>query len=819
MFLKDHGKTALVWKDLKISYETLVKNVDYYSGLFESAKTKKVAIFAENSLDWVYAFYASWKNDCIAVPIDYMSTSDEVAYILNDCKPEIIFCSNETYKTVESALQTVTYDQKVLKFEDIDIRNAPSVNSVFPEPDKDKTALIIYTSGTTGSPKGVMLSFDNILANVEAVSDYVNIYTSDRNVMVLLPLHHTFPLIGSMIAPLSVGSTIAFAPSMAAEDIMETLQNNAIAIIIGVPRFYNLIRKGIMDKINKSAVTKTLFKLAEKIDSRAFSKVLFKTVQQKFGGNVHFMVCGGAAIDDEVARDYKTLGFEILPGYGMTEAAPMISFTRPGRWKIGSAGERMMTNEIRITDEGEITAKGRNVMQGYYNRKEETDEILKDGWLYTGDLGRLDKDGHLVITGRKKEIIILPNGKNVNPVEVEFKILNMSAYINEIGVFLKGDTLQAAIYPDFARIQEDGLLNIEEIFRQEIINKYNSQVSPYKRITNFSILKEELPKTRLGKVKRFMLPSLSEDTRSERQRGEEPDFEEYKIIKQFLNEEAGREVYHDDHIEIDLGLDSLGKVSLQVFLNSTFGVDIKEEEFMQYPTIEKLALVVRDEKVKIDVETVNWGDILREKLDINLPKSWFTHNLFKNTSRVFLNLYFRLKGEGTENLPESPFILAPNHQSFFDGLFVVSFLKNKQMKKTYFYAKEKHVSKKWLKFIADRNNVIIMDINKDLKISLQKMAAALKKGKNIIIFPEGTRSKDGHIGSFKKTFAILSRELNVPVVPVTIRGAFEALPSGSHFPKPFKKIFVKFHSPVYPENHTYESLKEAVYQKMSKYLG
>ena len=208
---------------------------------------------------------------------------------------------------------------------------------------------------------------------------------------------------------------------------------------------------------------------------------------------------------------------------------------------------------------------------------------------------------------------------------------------------------------------------------------------------------------------------------------------------------------------------------------------------------------------------------LKRQLDLELPKSWFTHNIMKNAAKVFLKLYFRLKGEGLENIPDGPFILAPNHQSFFDGLFVAVFLKNKLMKQTYFYAKEKHVKNKLLKFVAAKSNVIVMDLT-DLKTSLQKMAEVLKRGRNVIIFPEGTRTQNGEIGDFKKTFAILSRELNVPIVPVAISGAYDALPRGTVFPKPWKKINVKFLKPILPENHSYDSLKEIVQSKVSEQL-
>ncbi|MCK5075507.1 MAG: AMP-binding protein [Calditrichia bacterium] len=818
MFLKPHNNTAISYKKEKISYKQLIDQAIGFSLLYESETTKRVAIFSENRPEWIYTFYSAWKNGATVVPIDFMSTPDEIAYILNDCQPEVIFCSKETKATLKKALEQVTHNTKLFVFEEIKPVDSITNDKTFSTPDLNETAVIIYTSGTTGSPKGVMLSYENLLANIDAVSQEVKVYAAAERVMILLPLHHIFPLLGSMAAPLYVGGTVAISPSITSEDIMATLQDNKISIIIGVPRFYNLIYKGVMDKINANPIAKALYKVADLAHSKALSKALFKTVHQKFGGSLKYLVCGGAAIDKKVARGYQILGFEMLEGFGMTEAAPMITFTRPGKVMVGSAGQAMPCTKIEIRN-GEIVASGKNIMQGYYNRPEETAEVLKDGWLYTGDLGYLDKKGFIHITGRKKEIVVLPNGKNVNPAEVEIHIERLGDFIKEIGVFMKDDILQAVIYPDEKKLEEKEITNIGQVFRDEVIDKYNKSVSPYKRIMKFSITKEELPKTRLGKIRRFMLASLIEEKTKKKSTSQQPDFEEYVIIKDFLEKHTEKNIDPEDHLEFDIALDSLDKVSFMEFLNSTFGVQLEEKKLMAYETILKLSEYIKTSKVKQKVEAINWSGILKQTKDLHLPKTWFTNNLIKNTSKIIFKSYFRLKGEGTNNIPEGPVILAPNHQSYFDGLFVAVFLKNKLMKKTYFYAKEKHIRKRWVKFIADRNNVIIMDINRDLKASIQKMASLLKEKRNIIIFPEGTRSQDGNLGKFKKTFAILSRELNVPVVPISIKGAFDALPKGKKLPRPFKKIKVKFLEPVYPENHSYDSLTELVYNKIAKGLA
>ena len=179
-------------------------------------------------------------------------------------------------------------------------------------------------------------------------------------------------------------------------------------------------------------------------------------------------------------------------------------------------------------------------------------------------------------------------------------------------------------------------------------------------------------------------------------------------------------------------------------------------------------------------------------------------------SKYLYKVYFRLTYSGLQNIPKAPCIIAPNHQSFFDAFIIASLLKRRTFSKTYFYAKEKHIKQRWLKYLAGRNNIIIVDLNNDLRLSIQKMAMALQNNRNIIIFPEGTRTKTGEVGQFKETFAILSRELGVPVVPVAIKGAWHAFPPGSKFPKPFKQIEVDFLRPVYPGNESYQAISEEV---------
>jgi long-chain acyl-CoA synthetase len=285
LFLELHDKTALIWRDQTISYAGLQSHSAAFAELLPAEPGAHVAIFSENRLEWAYAFYAIWLRDDVVVPIDFMSAPDEVTYILNDCRPGVIFCSREKEAVLRQALSGAAYSPQIIIFEDQAAESVPlSEPLAFPDQSGNKTGVIIYTSGTTGTPKGVELTFDNLLANTISVSKDIPIYHSLQMVMILLPLHHILPLLGTLIAPLYIGATCAICPSMASEDIMRTLQDNHVSLIVGVPRFYNLIRKGIRDKINKSALAKALFALAEKIDSPKFSRLLFKKVHEKFGG-------------------------------------------------------------------------------------------------------------------------------------------------------------------------------------------------------------------------------------------------------------------------------------------------------------------------------------------------------------------------------------------------------------------------------------------------------------------------------------------------------------------------------------------------------
>jgi len=219
---------------------------------------------------------------------------------------------------------------------------------------------------------------------------------------------------------------------------------------------------------------------------------------------------------------------------------------------------------------------------------------------------------------------------------------------------------------------------------------------------------------------------------------------------------------------------------------------------------------IADNKLRHKIENLDWSQILKEDVSLKLPKTGILLPFVKSFLKLYFKIYFKFKGSGTENIPDGPCIITPNHQSYFDGMLVATLLSNKIARNSFFYAKKKHVNNALLRFLAGKNNIIVMDISKDLKESIQKLAEVLKMGKNIIIFPEGTRTKDGNLAEFKQMFAILSKELNIPIIPVAINGAFKALPTGGRIPRMFTRVSVQFLPSVNPENLNYKELSDKV---------
>ncbi len=807
-----------------VTYREMLQHVSVFGSYTKELNPKKTIIFSENRIGWVYAFFSVWQNRSIAVPVDATATVSDLEYIVRDCTPECMWVSEACEKVAREVVSHLDFEVKVFIINEVEKENANGAEVVTSTIDQtsyedNDIALIIYTSGTTGTPKGVMLTYKNLWANKAGVCDEVNVFNGKRRTLMLLPVHHVLPLMGTVIIPILQGDGIIICETLQGPDIMEALCRGKVGIFVGVPRLWQMLYSGIMKKINASFVARTLFKICKKAKNPKLSRIVFSSVHKKMGGHLDYCVCGGAALDKEIGEGLTALGINLLEGYGMTEMAPIIAFTRPGDYICGCAGLPLPSVECKIVN-GELCCKGNNLMKGYYNRPEETAQVIDtDGYLHTGDLAYLDEKGRVYLTGRTKEIIVLSNGKNVQPNEIEYKLEKFENRVKEAAVIQNGDMLMGIIVPNevWARNLSDE--EVEIALKKEVVEPYNLTVTNYKKLMSIFVYRGDLPRTKLDKLQRFKLKDIikskGEGVKNKVESVEEMT-NEMRILKEYIESEKNVVVHADDHLETDLAFDSLDKVGLQGFIEQTFGVDIQPE---MMTTLRSVAEKVESGKTHIDVNKMDWHEmLLANNSSLELPSTSLFYPLHSKTFKVFLKLNNRLKIVGENNVPKKgPFIIAPNHQSFIDGAIVVSGLSCKTLKNTYFYATEEHVKHPLLKAMAKRNNVILME-KRNLKNSILKLSEVLKQGKNVIIFPEGSRSFDGDMVPFKKTFAILSKELNVPVVPVCIRGAYGVLPRGSRWIKS-KKIEVEYLPPVMPKDgDTYESVSDKVRDSIQKVL-
>ncbi|WP_340695567.1 AMP-binding protein [Hydrogenobacter thermophilus] len=803
--LREWEKTAFIYGGVNITYKELTEKIKSLAHLLDITPDERIIIICENRPEWVYTLFAVWQRGGVVVPVDFMSSLQELEYILREIEPSAIFFSDTTQNVVTKAVENLGISPQLFNFDSI----APGEKKLerFTVRSLHDTALILYTSGTTGEPKGVMLSFKNILSNIKAI-EKLKIATERDITLALLPFHHSYPLMTTLLVPLYIGATVVFLEKPSSEEIIKALREHKVTILVGVPRLYQLLEKRINERISSSRLASLFFKLSGSLP-RSLRKILFWKVHKNLGGHLRFLVSGGAKLPLDTARFLDRLGFTVVEGYGLTETSPIVSFNPPWRIKLGSVGVPIEEVHVKIEHDGEVLVRGVNVMQGYFKKPEETKQAFKDGWFLTGDLGYMDEEGYLYITGRKKEIIVLSGGKNVNPEEVENLLMGKSDVVKDVGVLEVNGSLHALVVPDFEKVKERGILNIKEYIKWNVIDKANRELPEWKRITGFKLTDKELPKTRLGKLRRFLLPKLymSVEFKEEKEKVEIPYTQEWEVLSQYLFRLSGKKPTPSDHIEIDLGLDSLAKVELLSFIENAFGVRVEEEELSSHSILYQLVNFISEKKEKIQIAHVNWESILKSSLPYKLEHHPAVFKMGRLLLLLFFKLYNRLEVKNPHYLPNPPYILAPNHASYLDGFVMASALPETVAEETYFLGEEGYFKSPITSLFGKLAHVITVNLDKKLKESLQKTAWALRLGKIVVIFPEGARTRDGNLLPFKKGFAILSKELGVPVVPVAIVGTYESMSLRDRFPKP-KKIKVIFGKPINPEDRTYEEIVE-----------
>jgi len=411
--------------------------------------------------------------------------------------------------------------------------------------------------------------------------------------------------------------------------------------------------------------------------------------------------------------------------------------------------------------------------------------------------------------------------KEVNIPKIERTILKISNVVKEVAVFMHNNHLFALIYPDFQEAKNRKIIRIGNEIKWYAVEFYNMQAKNDQKIIGFQIVQTPLPKDAKGEVERSELEKfMQEQVLLYKKVENEPKDEVYQSIKNFLSTLTTEPITSSSHLELDLHLDSLNYIELFTFIEKSFGVDIDEAEFSQMMIMDALYHYVNEKKEKITITDINWKTILNEKISFDLIYSSLPVMIYKTLFLPLFKLYFSLKVSGSENFPKQPYIIAPSHQSMLDGFILAAALPYNVLSKTFFLAFQIVFDTKIMRLIMKNSQTIMIDVNKDLKISMQKSTVPLKNGQNLVIFPEGARSRDRELLEFKKFFAILSIELNIPVVPVVLDGTFESMPAGKLFPRP-SRVIIKYLDPIYPKGLSYDELaakvKEAIHEEMIKH--
>lgn len=529
-------KTTLGWKEFTYKGIGLLsrKLANYLINDLKLKKGEKLAILSESKPEYGACVFASVMAGLITVPLDIKLTKYELKSILSDCSPSIILTSEEY---VEKALEL---KNEIDSIKHIIVIDEPAYNLNLPclytlpnnyegrwrHRSSKSTAFIIYTSGTTGCPKGVEISFKNMLAQLDDTETIIpKFFDISKGVSILsiLPMSHLFELTIGFSVFLYWGLSVYYTQSLKPKDILSIMREKGVAFMIVVPAFLKLLKTGIENEISNSSMKaliafKIMYNVAKRIPSYGIRKIMFKKIHDKFGGKFIGCISGGAPLDLEVADFFETIGIKVYQGYGLSETSPVVSVNVDKRNDLASVGKPLKSFEAKIAPEtGEIMLKGPSVMKGYHKRPELTAEVLEhDGWLHTGDIGKIDKDGHLHITGRIKNMIVLSGGKKVFPEEVE-TVLEKSPNFSEVcvigishpgGVKAGTEDVAAVIVPNEGLIKktsEEKELN--RIVREEV--KYlSNQLAPYKRPINIIVLKEPLPKTTTRKIKRKEVKEL-----------------------------------------------------------------------------------------------------------------------------------------------------------------------------------------------------------------------------------------------------------------------------------------------------------------------
>src|SRR5271156_1012337 len=765
----------------------------------------RVLLIGENSPDWVLGYFAILCAGAIAVPLDHLISAEELAPLCKIAEPAGALRSSAVHKRLGSALKDAHPKLIELDLAELarpfilrgDAKTPPA------PPERKALASILFTSGSTGAPKGVMLTHGNFAAEVAMLSR-VFVLGADDVVLSLLPLHHAFEFTCGMLLPLASGATIVYPLEVDAKTLSRTLADVRPTALIGVPAVWEAVHRRIVDEVEGRgplfhAAFDNLRDLNRRLDANSglnFGSIVFRQVHSALGGRLRLAVSGGSALPHRVAEFFNDIGIPLLEGYGLTEGAPVLSVARPDEpLQVGAVGRPLNGIEIKLMPStgsiGEIVAHGPNVMAGYYRNEAATAEVLRDGWLHTGDLGRFDDDGRLYIVGRAKEVIVDSGGNNIYIEELE-EIYGRSQYVKEMAVVgLKvgqGEQVAALVVPAYSR--GESRRAVEDRLRSDF-DKVALELSAHKRIRILRFTDVELPRTRTRKIKRADVATTLRrmlDVRASDADADTANSEVDTWLAEALALIATEPVNITPATRLieDLGLDSLALAEIGELIGERASREIALEEIAAVRTVGDLQLLAAQPGGNARPRMPSYAKFA-EPYTVHLPAplKWLRRLAVRGAERAIFDGWLKPKVLGLGNIPVNRnFIVVANHSSHLDFSLVGHALGAIGDDLRVLAAKDYFFNTPARRFLAANfTSMMPFDRERAQLESLEDALAELAQGRSVLMFPEGTRSADDEIHEFKSGAGFLAIRSRCDVLPVLIRGTHDVMGKGSLIPR------------------------------------
>ncbi len=781
----------------------------------------RVLLVSHNAPEWPISYFGVLKAGATCVPVDPESKTDELVNFTRASGATGIILgekADEEHPDLEEKLAEAGLETSLWRYAEVfeltDERSEDERIALLPPKVSPNTvASLIFTSGTTGQPKGVMLSHKNLTNMVSMLSSVFEMDTGD-GVLSVLPLYHTFEFSTGFLTPFSRGTQITYLSELNGEELARAIKGNYVTGMVGVPALWELLHRRITSRLHErgewvGSAAELLMKFNSRLRDKTplnLGSILFRPIHTGLGGHIRYLISGGSALNEKIKRDMHGLGFTILEGYGLTEASPVLTVTRPqNALNAASVGKPLPGVEVRISDPdafgiGEVIARGPNVMLGYYQNEQATQSAIVSRWLHTGDLGRLDDDGNLYLVGRSKEIIVDTNGKNVYPDEVE-ELYKDSPYVKEIGVVGLpdgiGEKVAALVVPDY---DHDISLRRDEVQRrvENHFREVSSSLPFYKRVKSLYFTDEELPRTATRKVKRREVVKLIQQLEESKRAG-------------ITEQTAPREQHHDadwllglvaqvsarprSQVSLDsrlgeLGFDSLMFVELASAIEQAGGALVSPDTLNEVVDVRELYSVVKRRETaanKRAAEARAEEDARQADKEIFVPSVVRTvgNRGIDVIQRALYENVLKAHVEGRSNIPtHTNFIAATNHTSHLDTGLIKYALGEYGRDMVALAAADYFFDNRYKRaYMNNFTNIVPIERSGSLRQLLRHARSFLEHGYTALIFPEGTRSMTGQMAEFKSGFAYLALNTRTGILPSYLWGTYEAFPKGSTFLK------------------------------------